>query len=71
VVTSRHDRQARLLGDAPPQLWAVVHESAIRTLVGGPEVMRDQLHRLLELAQLPAVSDYLSRPNEETLGGMP
>ncbi|MGH8967328.1 MAG: helix-turn-helix domain-containing protein, partial [Actinomycetes bacterium] len=56
LVAIRRERQARLLDDAPPRLHAIVHEAAIRSLVGGREVMREQLKRLLELSELPTVS---------------
>jgi transcriptional regulator with XRE-family HTH domain len=56
IVASRGERQARLTSDIPPQLWVVMHEAAIRTQVGGPAVMRQQLARVLELGQLPNVS---------------
>jgi hypothetical protein len=56
LVNIRQQRQARLTGDRPPVLSAVIHESALRTWVGGPDVMRSQLQRLLELAALPNVT---------------
>jgi hypothetical protein len=56
LVAIRQERQARLFGDGPPQLWAVINEAVIRRVVGGPDVMREQLARLLELADLPTVS---------------
>jgi hypothetical protein len=37
-------------------LWAVVDESALRRLVGGREVMRGQLERLIEATKLPNVT---------------
>ena len=37
-------------------LWAVLDEAALRRLVGGPEVMREQLTRLREVATLPNVT---------------
>ncbi len=55
-VDSRLARQARLVGDAPLQLRAVVHESALRQLVGGRAVMRTQLAHLLEQVGRPNVS---------------
>jgi uncharacterized protein DUF5753 len=39
-----------------PQLHAVVHEAALHVLVGDAEVMREQLTRMLELAELPHVT---------------
>ncbi|MEU1696928.1 DUF5753 domain-containing protein [Streptomyces hirsutus] len=51
----RMKRQERLEGSEPLQLYAVIWEAALRQQVGGPDVMRAQLHRILELAQLPNV----------------
>jgi hypothetical protein len=48
-------RQARLDGENPLELWAVVHEAALRQLVGGRDVMRSQLQHLLDLARQPNV----------------
>ncbi|MFE0462338.1 helix-turn-helix domain-containing protein [Kitasatospora sp. NPDC058965] len=46
-------RQARLVGPPPPVLHAVLDESCIRRVVGGPGVMRAQLDSLLVFAELP------------------
>jgi hypothetical protein len=56
LVAIRRNRQARLFGDNPPSFGVVMHEAALRVLVGGPDVMREQLYRLLEVAELPHVS---------------
>jgi transcriptional regulator with XRE-family HTH domain len=56
LVAIRRERQARLQGDDPPQLWVIIDEAAIRRVVGGPEVMAEQLDRLLELSKLRTVS---------------
>ena len=40
----------------PPQIWCVLDESVIRRVVGGREVMRAQLGRLLEVADVPNVT---------------
>jgi transcriptional regulator with XRE-family HTH domain len=54
-VESRRVRQ-RLLTDEPPiGLWAVIHEAALRTYIGGPDVMREQLETLVERAAQPNV----------------
>ncbi|OLF07131.1 hypothetical protein BLA60_28375 [Actinophytocola xinjiangensis] len=55
-VALRRARQARVDGDDPPMLHAVLNEASLRTLVGGPEVMRDQLRRLAEVADQPHVT---------------
>ncbi|MEW1721253.1 helix-turn-helix transcriptional regulator [Streptomyces sp. NPDC093109] len=55
VVEVRMKRQARLTGESPLEVYAVVWEAALRQKVGGPEVMRSQLEHLLEMAHLPNV----------------
>jgi transcriptional regulator with XRE-family HTH domain len=54
-VESRMARQERLDGESPLGLWAVVHEGALRQLVGGQHVMRQQLEHLLDMARRPNV----------------
>jgi len=54
-VELRVARQALLTRAGPPRLWAVVDEGALRRPVGGQRVMRTQLERLIECAQLPSV----------------
>ncbi|MHC3469331.1 helix-turn-helix domain-containing protein [Streptomyces sp. 7R007] len=50
-------RRAQLLQrpDAP-QLWAIVDESVLLRVLGSREVMREQLHHLIAMAQLPHVT---------------
>lgn len=52
-VAARMARQERLAGPGCPDLWFVLDEAVLRRPIGGPDVMRDQLGRLLE-----AVVDY-------------
>ncbi|MFI1569101.1 helix-turn-helix domain-containing protein [Streptomyces sp. NPDC020490] len=54
-VDARLTRQARLRSERPLELWAVIHEGALRQLVGGRAVMREQLGHLLEVAALDTV----------------
>ncbi|MCX4725154.1 helix-turn-helix transcriptional regulator [Streptomyces sp. NBC_01306] len=54
-VESRMARKARLVGDHPLELWAVVGEGCLRQLVGGREVMREQLGHLLDMTRRPHV----------------
>ncbi|WP_158887871.1 helix-turn-helix domain-containing protein [Amycolatopsis anabasis] len=57
VVTVRRIRQERLSdAERPLYLRAVIDESALRRRVGGPEVMRGQLRRLVAMADLPTVT---------------
>ncbi|MFI1307876.1 helix-turn-helix domain-containing protein [Streptomyces sioyaensis] len=47
------ERQAMLVRSRPPTLLVVMDESCIRRPVGGAEVMSEQLHHLVEVAELP------------------
>ena len=50
-------RQERLVAQENSlELAAIIDESALRRDVGGPEVMRDQLRHLVEMAALPTVT---------------
>ncbi len=42
--------------ESPLRLWAVVGEAALRQRLGGPKVLRAQLHRLVEVAELDNVT---------------
>jgi transcriptional regulator with XRE-family HTH domain len=55
-VRLRVGRQVLLERADAPRLWAVVDEAALRRPVGGREVMRGQLERLIEAAKLPNVT---------------
>jgi len=55
-VRLRLTRQRLLAQDDGPRLWAVVDEAALRRPVGGREVMRAQLERLVETTKLPNVT---------------
>jgi transcriptional regulator with XRE-family HTH domain len=50
-VQVRMERQRILTREDRPRLWAVVDEAVIRRVVGGPEVMREQLLHLVESAE--------------------
>ncbi|HEU4396354.1 MAG TPA: helix-turn-helix transcriptional regulator [Actinomycetota bacterium] len=52
----RMARQPLLTEDNPPSLWAILDEAALRRLVGGAGVMREQLLHLVEQVQLPNVT---------------
>ncbi|CAM3994835.1 helix-turn-helix transcriptional regulator [Kibdelosporangium persicum] len=50
-------RQRRLISEERPLTYtAIVDEAALLRQVGGPAVMREQLHHLIELANLPTVN---------------
>jgi transcriptional regulator with XRE-family HTH domain len=53
---ARISRQEILRRENPPKVWAVLDESALRRVIGGPEVMRAQLEHLIEMCDHPAVT---------------
>lgn len=56
-VSVRVRRQERVNApELPLRLWAVIDESALRRVVGGRHLMREQLEFLVELSQLPHVT---------------
>jgi transcriptional regulator with XRE-family HTH domain len=55
-VSLRMKRQDLLQGPGAPRVWSVMDEAALRRPVGGREVMREQLSRLIEVAGLPRVT---------------
>ncbi|MEW2548930.1 helix-turn-helix transcriptional regulator [Streptomyces sp. NPDC047002] len=56
-VGVRMRRQDRIKdGESPLRLWAVVDEAALRRVVGGKQLMREQLEHLIEQSHLPHVT---------------
>ncbi|MEU1017687.1 helix-turn-helix transcriptional regulator [Streptomyces sp. NPDC005900] len=56
-VQVRMRRQERIAApENPLRLWTVLDESALRRVVGSPQLMRDQLEHLLEQSRLPHVT---------------
>jgi hypothetical protein len=55
-VSLRMERQQVLTKPSPPRLWAVVDEAVLRRPIGGVEVMRAQLERLIEAAREPNIT---------------
>ncbi|MBB4910227.1 helix-turn-helix domain-containing protein [Actinophytocola algeriensis] len=56
-VRARINRQKLITEESnPPEYWAVLDEAVLHRVVGGPEAMRDQLKKLVELASLPHVT---------------
>ncbi|MCO1578322.1 helix-turn-helix domain-containing protein [Crossiella sp. SN42] len=56
LVRVRAERQARLLGGDPQRLNLIMSEAAVRRMVGGPAVMREQLTFLAEVQRRPNVT---------------
>jgi transcriptional regulator with XRE-family HTH domain len=52
-VAARMKRQEILAGEDPVALWAILDVWALRRPIGGPDVMLDQVNRLIEAANKP------------------
>src|SRR5581483_6032820 len=50
AIRMRRQELLRRASPPPPEVWAILDESVIRRTVGGRDVMRGQLARLLEIA---------------------
>ena len=55
-VSLRLKRQDLLTRPQPPRVWSVIDEGALRRPLGGRDVMRAQLQRLIEVAELRHVT---------------
>jgi transcriptional regulator with XRE-family HTH domain len=55
-VEARIERQAILARSTPPVLWVVLDEVVLLRPIGGKDVMRRQLERLLEAVESPRIS---------------
>ncbi len=56
LVDLRMERQRRLDDTPALEVWAILDEAVIRRPVGGKQVMRGQLDRMLELARRPGIT---------------
>ncbi|MDQ0991116.1 helix-turn-helix transcriptional regulator [Streptomyces sp. V3I7] len=56
LVDIRMKRQEILNRAKPLRLWAILDESVIRRVVGSPQIMKDQLGRLLEANESPHIT---------------
>lgn len=55
IVALRMERQSLLTREGAPMLWVVMDETVLRRPIGGAQVMRDQITRLMEATALPNV----------------
>ncbi|MEU8708454.1 helix-turn-helix transcriptional regulator [Streptomyces sp. NPDC048565] len=55
-VELRLRRQSLLEREDAPTLWVVMEEAVLHRVVGGPQVMREQVERLLDVCELAHVS---------------
>jgi hypothetical protein len=55
-VTARVRRREILAWARPPKLWVVLHETCLRTRIGGDQVMAEQLTSLLADVRAPRIT---------------
>ncbi|MER7204421.1 transcriptional regulator [Streptomyces sp. CB01635] len=71
-VALRMQRQELITREEAPRLWMVMDETALRRPVGGPDVMRGQIDRLLEVTELANVTlqiaEFAAGPHPGTYG---
>lgn len=71
-VALRMQRQDLLTRKDAPRLWVVMDETVLRRPVGGPEVMRAQIEKLLDATTLPhvtlQVAEFSAGPHPGTYG---
>ncbi|MGW0705028.1 helix-turn-helix domain-containing protein [Streptomyces sp. NPDC002643] len=56
AIRVRLERQSMLTGPDAPDAWFIVNEGAVRNIIGDQAVMREQLERVLDVAELPSVT---------------
>lgn len=71
-VALRMQRQNLLTREDAPRIWVVMDETVLRRTIGGPEVMRPQIDKLLQATKLPHVTlqviPFSSGPHPGTYG---
>ncbi|MEV6697535.1 helix-turn-helix transcriptional regulator [Streptomyces sp. NPDC051453] len=71
-VALRMQRQELITREDAPRLWMVMDETALLRPVGGPDVMRGQIDRLLEATELANVTlqiaEFAAGPHPGTYG---
>ncbi|GAB2484231.1 helix-turn-helix domain-containing protein [Streptosporangium sandarakinum] len=69
LLTARLERQKILDDGEPPLLWTVLDEGVLHRVVGGPDVMRDQLAALVAAAERKHVSIQVVPEGAGATGG--
>ncbi|MFG2656614.1 helix-turn-helix domain-containing protein [Streptomyces sp. NPDC048425] len=71
-VALRMQRQELVTREGAPRLWMIMDETALRRPAGGPDVMRGQIDRLLEVTELANVTlqiaEFAAGPHPGTYG---
>jgi hypothetical protein len=56
IIAARKERQRMLTRTTPPKIFAILDQAVLHRRIGGIDVLRAQLERLLELARHPRIS---------------
>ncbi|MEV5751855.1 helix-turn-helix transcriptional regulator [Actinoallomurus sp. NPDC052308] len=70
LVAKRITRQEILTRPHPPRIVAVFDEGVIRRMIGGRQVMRGQLGRLIEVAEQPHITLQIVPSSTGTYAGL-
>ena len=54
-VNGRIERHRLFERDNPPMYWVVLHEGALRQVIGSPAIMGEQLNKIIEVARTPDI----------------
>jgi transcriptional regulator with XRE-family HTH domain len=71
LVAKRLERQEILVRENPPHIVAVFDEGVIHRMIGGPEVMREQLRHLIDLAEQPNITLQIVSGTRGSYAGLP
>ncbi|MCO6006296.1 helix-turn-helix transcriptional regulator [Actinoallomurus purpureus] len=71
LVAKRMERQEILRRPRPPRIVAIFDEGVIRRIIGGTQVMRGQLGRLIEVAEQPHVTLQIVPSTTGAYAGLP
>ncbi len=56
IIAARQERQLMLTREVPPKIFAILDQAVLHRRIGGSGVLRDQLERLVQLAEHPRIS---------------
>ena len=71
LVAKRMERQEILRRPGPPRIVAIFDEGVVRRMIGSPQVMREQIGRLIEEAIRPYVTLQIVPSDTGAYAGLP
>jgi hypothetical protein len=70
LLAVRIKRQERITGPAPLKLHVILQENALRRMIGGPQIMIDQIDHLRAMSELDHVTIQIIRFNAGVYAGL-